>query len=50
MKVRRVHDEDKRHQNLNSSDRGNDRDPNPGGEAQPRKSLSHHAGCLIAWT
>jgi hypothetical protein len=51
MKVRWVHDEDKRHQNLNGGDRGNDRGPNPAGEAKPRKRLSYHAaGCLIAWT
>ncbi len=50
MEVRRVQDEDKRHKNLNGGDRRNDRGANPGGEAKPRKSLSHHAGCLIAWT
>jgi hypothetical protein len=44
MEVRRVHDEDKRHKNLNSGNRRNDRGANPGGEAKP----PHHAVGLIA--
>ena len=48
MKVRRVHDEDKRHENLNGGDRRNDRGADPGGEAKPRSRSVDHAGRLIA--
>ena len=50
MEVRRIQHEDERHKNLNRGHRGDDRGANPGGEAEPRKSLPHHADCLIAWT
>ena len=50
MEVRRIEHKDKRHENLNGGDRRNDRGADTGGEAKARKSLSHYAGCLIAWT
>src|SRR5580698_190123 len=50
MEVRRVQNEDKRHQDLDGGDRRKDRGADPAGEAEPCKSLFDHAGCLIAWT
>jgi hypothetical protein len=35
MKVRRVQDKDKRHENLNGDDRRKDRGADPAGKAEP---------------